>query len=170
MLGADLLETPCDWQRGRGGNRGTFGAWDTADEGIPRPARASPTASPAPRAPPASSSDATAPGVAPTGKGRCGPRRERSKEGGPAIPPLLLCHYWRRGGPNLLRKPSRSGSIAAQKAHWFRCCFNWKVDSLSSGDLGRVVWVVGSLGHCGAEDLPTKGGKALFRFDSQLGI
>lgn len=98
MLGADLLETPYDWQRGRGGQKETPAVRDPVDEGIPRPERASRTARPAPRAPPASGSDATAPGVAPTGKGRCGQERERSKEDGPAIPPLLLRCYWRRRG------------------------------------------------------------------------
>lgn len=90
MLGANLLEAPCNCQRGRPGLRGASGAWDPVGEGIPRPARASRTAHPAPRAPPASGSDATAPGVAPTGKGRCGPGRERGMEDGSAIPPLLL--------------------------------------------------------------------------------
>lgn len=52
-------------------------------------ARSSRTARPAPRASPASGSDATTPGVAPTEKGRCGPGRENCKEGGSAIPPLL---------------------------------------------------------------------------------
>lgn len=90
VLGANLLEAPCNWQRGRRGQRGASGVWDPEGEGIPRPARASRTAHPAPRAPPASGSDATAPGVAPTGKGRFGLGRERGKEDGPAIPPLLL--------------------------------------------------------------------------------
>lgn len=98
MLGADLLEMPYDWQRGRGGQRETSAVRDSVDEGIPRPERASRTARPTPRAPPASGSDATAPGVAPTGKGRCGQGRERGKEDGPAIPPLLLHCYWRRRG------------------------------------------------------------------------
>lgn len=120
MLGANLIEAPWDWQRRRGGQRGTSGVGNPVDEGIPRPARASRTARPAPRASPASGSDATAPGVAPTGKGRCGPGRERSKEDGPAIPPLLMSHYWRRGGPNPLRKPSRSGCTVRSGATLLR--------------------------------------------------
>lgn len=86
MFGADLLEMPCDWQRGRGGQRGTFRASDTADEGIPRPARASRTARPAPRAPPASGSDATAPGVAPTGKRAVRPWAGEKQGGRPGNP------------------------------------------------------------------------------------
>lgn len=93
MLGANLLGAPGYWlQRrrgGGGGEKGTPGVWDPVGESIPRPARSSRTARPAPRASPASGSDATAPGVAPTGKGRCGPGRESCKEDGPAIPPLL---------------------------------------------------------------------------------
>lgn len=103
-------------------------------------ARASRTARPAPRASPASGSDATTPGVAPTEKGRCGPGRENCQEDGSAIPPLLSL---------LQEAPAKPAAealeVVAQKSRILplgehagsSAVVSGKVHFLSSGDLCR---------------------------------
>lgn len=99
---------------------GASGVWEPVSEGIPRPACSSRTARPAPRAPPASGSDATAPGVARTGKGRRGPWAGEKQGGWPCNPATAAVRLLEEGRAKPVAEALQVWAYCAERASQLR--------------------------------------------------